>query len=512
MKAPLSTAALLLALTSFTKTTDAQVTLSQSGGVLGETVTFSVNGPPDKFYVLFPSRILTNIPLICVTLNVGLDLINAIVIDRLDGTGNDAVSLNLPLSPGLIGVPGHTQVVTLFGSVCQFDEVSNRVTTVFGEHGGSVDTFGDNLFARQGHTLSLLANGNAAVIGGDEPDGLGNLTALDSIEIYDHDTQEFSLSGANLTVPRSTHTATTLADGRILLVGGTTTTGTVIASADIYDPVSETVTAAASMGTARTQHTATLLQDGRVFVVGGSSLFDLSDVLGSLAQVKKSSEIYDPVANTWTAGPDLPITEEGLIGQAASLLDSGQVLLTGGVDVAIVFGVPIPSFTSSAYRYDPNTNTFLSTPNISTVRVYHGQLTLPDGRVMIAGGANGDFVAQTFNPLSDARIYDPNTNTWSAIAPLSHPRAYPNLIDLGTQVAMVGGLSDIDIVNGTGTPEQIIELAPYSGAAWSDSGSTLLPREIARAVPIESGARILVVGTGIVPAPGVDTTAEMHNP
>lgn len=57
---------------------------------------------------------------------------------------------------------------------------------------------------------------------------------------------------------------TALADGRVLLAGGTN-----LASAEIYDPGTNAWTAAATMATARRAAAATLLQDGSVLVVGG---------------------------------------------------------------------------------------------------------------------------------------------------------------------------------------------------------------------------------------------------
>src|SRR4051812_23115032 len=68
-----------------------------------------------------------------------------------------------------------------------------------------------------------------------------------------------STSGPNLLVPRSGHTATVLADGRILIAGGENSAG-LIRSAEIYDPQTGTITQAGNMVTQRVDHTATLLQ------------------------------------------------------------------------------------------------------------------------------------------------------------------------------------------------------------------------------------------------------------
>src|SRR5262245_51501470 len=69
---------------------------------------------------------------------------------------------------------------------------------------------------------------------------------------------------------RSSHTATRLANGRVLVVGGNgPTCCTPRASAELYDPATGTWTATGSLHQARDEYTATLLPNGRVLVAGG---------------------------------------------------------------------------------------------------------------------------------------------------------------------------------------------------------------------------------------------------
>ena len=89
---------------------------------------------------------------------------------------------------------------------------------------------------------------------------------------------------------------------------------------ELYDPASNTWSAAASLATARASHTATLLPSGQVLAVGG-----YSD--GQSGGYQASAELYDPASNTWRAAASLATARAY---HTATLLPSGQVLVVGG--------------------------------------------------------------------------------------------------------------------------------------------------------------------------------------
>src|SRR6476659_10417194 len=99
---------------------------------------------------------------------------------------------------------------------------------------------------RSSHTATLLSNGTVLVVG-----GAGN-TLDSSVEIYNPDANEWRYAGS-LEIARYGHTATLLADGRVLVAGGGS------ATAELYDPHNDTWSRAASMAVARIRHSATLL-------------------------------------------------------------------------------------------------------------------------------------------------------------------------------------------------------------------------------------------------------------
>ena len=92
------------------------------------------------------------------------------------------------------------------------------------------------------------------------------------------------------------------------------------------------------MTTARSGHTSTRLVDGRVLVVGGNN---------SAPTYQRSTELYDPIAATWSAGPTLQI---GRGSHGAVRLPSGQILVVGGV------GDPAPTALRSCELYMPPSN------------------------------------------------------------------------------------------------------------------------------------------------------------
>ena len=89
---------------------------------------------------------------------------------------------------------------------------------------------------------------------------------------------------------RTEAAATLLPNGKVLIAGGS-----FLSSTELYNPATNTFAAGPSMSAGRSFPTATLLPNGKVLIAGGS--FNISSS-GALA----TAELYDPVANTFTAG------------------------------------------------------------------------------------------------------------------------------------------------------------------------------------------------------------------
>jgi subtilisin family serine protease len=124
---------------------------------------------------------------------------------------------------------------------------------------------GSMLTKRYGHTATLLANGKVLVAG-----GLNSANGhLGSVELYDPVTGTWAATTNLMTTARSFHSAVLLNNGTVLVTGGQDANG-YLASAERYDPATGVWTATTnSIATARAHHTATLLPNGKVLVAGG---------------------------------------------------------------------------------------------------------------------------------------------------------------------------------------------------------------------------------------------------
>lgn len=162
-------------------------------------------------------------------------------------------------------------------------------------------TSGGMVHGRYGYAAAGLLDGRAIVLGG-YSDTIGNYES--TAELYDPVTNNFSLvsgTGGALGTIRYSPQAVVLNDGRVLIAGGRSATNTVVSSAEIFDPNSNTFSATRAMSTSRTEFTLIKLNNGKILAAGGCTTF----VSGSCSASSSSSELYDPGTNTWTTTGNL---------------------------------------------------------------------------------------------------------------------------------------------------------------------------------------------------------------
>jgi N-acetylneuraminic acid mutarotase len=186
--------------------------------------------------------------------------------------------------------------------------------------------------ARSGATATLLPDGQVLVAGGAcngtayGCDAGSFLTNQRSAELYDPAAGTWTLTGS-MAYGRESHTATLLGDGKVLVTGGFNNCDDDFCydlnRAELYDPATGRWSPAASMHTAREQQSAALLADGDVLVAGGSNI-----PMGCCNPTQlASAELYDPATNSWNLTASMPQPHAGAI---STLLQNGWALVAGG--------------------------------------------------------------------------------------------------------------------------------------------------------------------------------------
>jgi hypothetical protein len=252
-----------------------------------------------------------------------------------------------------------------------------------------------------------------------------------------------------------------LDNGRVLVVGGGGVTNQT-ALAELYNPATGTWSVAGSLNKGRSNHAIARLADGRVMAVGGYG----SNYSGAL----KSVEIYNPATDFWAqAAPTL----YAHTGAHAFGLPNGKVVVLGG---------ELSEASSSVETYDPTTNTWTAKASaLVAPRNHAAAVQLPDGRILLAGGASS---------YSSAELYDPATGVSTPTGSLARGRSYFTLSRFGSgQVVAVGGMD----VSGERVAE--IEVYDIASGTWSTPALLRLARRGHTVTPLDGPTpRLLIAG------------------
>ena len=261
---------------------------------------------------------------------------------------------------------------------------------------------------RSAHTATALPSGEVMIVGGMANEGAN----LASAELFDPARNAVRAVGA-LAVPRASHTATPLRNGRVLIAGGYN--GEYLSSLEVFDPATRRFSPAGALTEGRSGHTATLLPDGRVLLIGGN---------GPGWSFLRTAELYDPAT-----GRSEPVgsMEVPRAAHTATLLADGRVLVVGGHagrrQEMVVH--------ASAEAFNPSTRRFEPAGALATARHKHDAVRLPDGRVLVLGGA--DRTDRTF--LASTEIHDPRAGGFTPGPSMANRRYKIN----GTTVLLPGG-------------------------------------------------------------------------
>jgi hypothetical protein len=277
--------------------------------------------------------------------------------------------------------------------------------------------------------------------------------------------------------PRTYASLTKLIDGRVLLAGGQTVGGVPLDTARVYDPSTGAFTpTAGNMLVPRFGHQAVLLPSGKVLIVGGST------ATGPTA----STELFEPSTGTFSVSGSMSVPRIGF--RATWVPAAGKVLLTGGQNTG--------GFLNSAEVYDPAAGTSSPTGFMTTVREFHTATPIPDGRVLVAGGAGG--------APGTAELWDPATGGFSAVAPMAITRDSHEALALSDgRVFLVGGETTVG-----GSALASAEIFDPATGLFTLTGSMGTSRSSPLVAPLPTG-KVLVAG-GYDPAE--KTSAEVYDP
>jgi Kelch motif/Galactose oxidase, central domain len=351
--------------------------------------------------------------------------------------------------------------------------------------------------ARTWHTATLLADGRVLVAGGQSTGSQDS--ALSSAEIYDPSTRTWT-STANMSTPRTGHTATRLADGRVLVAGGNSwlpTPGDLVQqgphavslnSAELYDPASATWSTTGSMHAPYSLAAAVLLSDGRVLMVAGGN-----------------AELYDAATGTWVVTASMITPRDG---EVLALLQDGRVLAAGGFDGT--GNNPDEYVTASAEIYDPVTGTWSATGSMTAPRDRAAASLLPDGRVLVSGGWNPYSTPREYP--TTAEIFDPATGRWTTTGSISTPRYDFSSTRLANGDVLIAGGIDLSSSPGFGYDVALVSCELYNPAAqtWSDTASMINARAFQTATLLNDGTVLLVGGQSSASA--ALSSAELFDP
>lgn len=297
-----------------------------------------------------------------------------------------------------------------------FDPVSN-----------SWSSSADLAEARRGHRAVRLADGRVLVAGGRNAEGNPSATA----ELYDPATGGWE-AVEPMSLGRIGHGMTLLSDGRVLVTGGTALGrggaggGQTIRpdpSAEIYDPATGAWVGTSPMSTPRFEHSATLLADGKVLIVGGQG--PAEDAGGRLTALA-STELFDPAAGGFVTSTPL---SEGRANHAAVGLVDQSVLVVGGAG-----GNNADRSLASVELFEPRTGSWTTIEDLTTERTGHTATLLADGRVLVAGG---EVRQGSRTSLGKAEIYDPQGREWRSAGEMSCPRSEHAAVLLGDGTVLV---------------------------------------------------------------------------
>ena len=209
-------------------------------------------------------------------------------------------------------------------------------------------------------------------------------------------------------------------DGKLYVVSGKTTGSVYVSTFRIFDPVANSWTVGPDVPGPGVEDAKAVAMDGKIYVVGGGT----SPFTNSVTNFA----VYDPATGIWTS---LAPMSQGRGGPVAEAIN-GKIYVAGGRD-------PLGNSLNTAEVYDPATDSWSPVAAMATRRdnagsaTFNGKLYVFGGRIRDAGGVTID------GQLNTMEIYDPATDLWSAGAPMPTGRRAMVVGNISGRAQVMGG-------------------------------------------------------------------------
>jgi hypothetical protein len=301
---------------------------------------------------------------------------------------------------------------------------------------------------RDRFVIAALPDGRALVTGGTSSEGEIGPRSYSSTYVFDLDARSWSRSGL-LNTARSDPAGAVLADGRVLVAGGyyadlpANPPRRMLDSSELFDQATGEWSCTGSLLDARYGASAVTLADGRVLIVGGWPSVENgpAPLSGPLPPPLASAEVYDPETGRWSQAGKLDLARTNFV--LVALADGGALVAGGSV------WLEPPGYgrepTSRTERFDPNTSVWSPTGDMAMAAADRTGIRLSDGQVLVAGGDFTVHEADVAFPVpgltADTELYDPEADVWEATTPMPRSRSGASAIVLEDgSVLLVGGI------------------------------------------------------------------------
>jgi len=221
------------------------------------------------------------------------------------------------------------------------------------------------------------------------------------------------------------------------------------------------------------------------FESGFIELGGLMYMIGGLGDPPEYTSIYDPATNTWTQGADVP----EIVHHFQAVPYNGQIYVAG----AWTGGYSDQVGISHVWIYDPGANAWTRGPEIPEARRRGGAGAAVHGDhlYLIAGNVGGHGPHATAVPWLDR--LNLQTGEWEALPDAPHRRDHFQAVVVNDEIyAAAGRTSDIEgFIDST---VAVVDVFDIETETWTSLDDTPIPTERAGTPTAAVGSYVIVAG------------------